>query len=92
MGLIYLDSCIVIYLAEQHERWAGIVRDRMDPKRADRYGISPLVKCECLVRPLRRGNTVLRDVPVRWLALVGHARGGVSPRGRIARAPRPQDA
>ena len=59
MGLIYLDSCLVIYLAEKHERWAGALRALMDPAKEDRYGISSLVKFECLVGPLKRADSVL---------------------------------
>jgi uncharacterized protein len=61
VGLIYLDSCIVIYLAEKHERWADTVIELMDRTSATEFGISPLVKCECLVGPIRQGDSVLRE-------------------------------
>lgn len=60
MGLIYLDSCIVIYIAERHERWADTLIDLMAPAKGHRFGISPLVKCECLVGPIRRADLVLQ--------------------------------
>ena len=59
MGLIYLDACLLIYLAERHARWGGSVADAIGRAERARFGISPLVKCECLVRPMRRGDPVL---------------------------------
>jgi uncharacterized protein len=60
VGLIYLDACLVIYLVEQHPRWGErILRAIADAGRMTRFGISPLVNCECLVQPLRRGELVL---------------------------------
>ena len=59
MGLIYFDSCLLIYLGEGHARWSGDVAAAMRRAREARFGISPLVKCECLVAPLKRGDPVL---------------------------------
>jgi predicted nucleic acid-binding protein len=59
MGLIYLDTCLVIYLVEQHPRWRAAVSAAMANNAEGRFGISPLVKCECLVGPIRRGDPVL---------------------------------
>lgn len=59
MGLIYLDACLLIYLAEGHPRWGISVADAMAQAAAARFGISPLVKCECLVGPIKRGDPVL---------------------------------
>ena len=61
MGLIYLDACLVIYLIEQHVRWGGKVARAMAEAGEARFGVSPLVKCECLVGPIKRGDPVLRD-------------------------------
>ena len=60
MGLIYLDACLVIYLTEHHVRWAEPVADAMARTEEARFGISPLVKCECLVGPIKRGDPVLQ--------------------------------
>ena len=60
MGLIYLDSCLVIYLIEQHPIWGAPVAQAMGAAGDARFGVSPLVKCECLVGPLKQGNFVLR--------------------------------
>jgi predicted nucleic acid-binding protein len=59
VGLIYLDACLLIYLAERHPRWGVPVADAMASAGAARFGISPLVKCECLVGPIKRGDPVL---------------------------------
>jgi predicted nucleic acid-binding protein len=59
VGLIYLDACLLIYLAERHARWAGPVADAMARAEGASFGISPLVKCECLVGPMIRGDPVL---------------------------------
>ena len=60
MGLIYLDSCLVIYLTESHPRWGDRVGSAMARSGDARFGISPLVKCECLVGPIKRGDPVLQ--------------------------------
>jgi predicted nucleic acid-binding protein len=59
VGLIYLDTCLVIYLAERHARWGEPVADAMARITEARFSISPLVKCECLVGPIKRGDPVL---------------------------------
>jgi uncharacterized protein len=58
MGLIYLDACLVIYLAESHAHWGEPVAVAIAQAVEARFGISPLVKCECLVPPLQRGDPV----------------------------------
>ena len=60
MGLIYLDACLVIYLTERHPRWGKPVADALAKARDKHFGISPLVKCECLVGPIKRGDPVLQ--------------------------------
>jgi hypothetical protein len=59
VGLIYLDACLVIYLTEQHARWGAPVADAMARAAQARFAISPLVKCECLVGPIKRGDPLL---------------------------------
>ncbi len=59
MGLIYFDSCLLIYLAERHARWSQDIGAAMRRAGDSRFAISPLVKCECLVGPLKRGDPVL---------------------------------
>ncbi len=57
--MIYLDACLLIYLIERHARWGVPVADAIARAGEARFGISPLVKCECLVGPLKRGDPVL---------------------------------
>lgn len=60
MGVIYLDTCLVIYLVERHPKWGQSVADAMAGQSDARFGLSPLVKSECLVGPIKRGDPVLR--------------------------------
>jgi len=57
----YLDSCLVIYLVERHPRWGDPVAAALARANGTDFAISPLVKCECLVAPIRRGDLVLRQ-------------------------------
>jgi uncharacterized protein len=57
--LIYLDSCLVIYLVENHPRWGERTAGAIAKAEAARFSISSLVKCECLVGPMKRGDPVL---------------------------------
>lgn len=59
MGVIYLDACVVIYLVESHIRWGEAVATAMAQAADARFGVSPLVECECLVGPIKRGDPVL---------------------------------
>jgi predicted nucleic acid-binding protein len=59
VGVIYLDACLLIYLTERHARWAGPLGDAMARAADAHFAISPLVKCECLVGPIKRGDPVL---------------------------------
>ena len=60
MGLIYLDSCIVIYLLEPRAAQHNRVRTLVAAERGRRLCISPLVKAECLVGPMRTGDFALQ--------------------------------
>lgn len=60
MGLIYLDACLVIYLVERPTRWGQAAENAIDQAADASFGVSPLVKTECLVGPLKRGDPVLR--------------------------------
>jgi predicted nucleic acid-binding protein len=59
VGLIYLDSCLVIYLVENHPRWGERIAGVIARAEAARFSISSLVKCECLVGPMKRRDPVL---------------------------------
>jgi predicted nucleic acid-binding protein len=60
VGLIYLDSCLLIYLTENHPRWGDAVDRAMAGVAQAQFAISSLVKCECLVGPIKRGDPVLQ--------------------------------
>jgi predicted nucleic acid-binding protein len=61
VGLIYLDACLAIYLVEQHPEWAEpLERAMMAQIGAASFAISPLVKCECLVGPIKRADPALQ--------------------------------
>ncbi len=59
MGVIFLDSCLVIYLTERHGRWGDVVARAIAAAGDARFAISPLVQLECLVGPLKRGDPIL---------------------------------
>ena len=60
MGLIYLDTCLLIYLVEAHPAFGPKVRAAMKRVGEARFAISPMVKLECLVAPIKRGDPVLQ--------------------------------
>lgn len=61
MGLIYLDACLVIYLVEDQAHRGKRVGDAMRTSVSSQFAVSPLVKCECLVVPIRQGDAVLQS-------------------------------
>jgi len=56
---VYLDSCIVIYLLEEHPKFSSIVRQAFETSENKRFYVSPFVVLECLVGPLRTQNRPL---------------------------------
>jgi predicted nucleic acid-binding protein len=58
--LIYLDSCLVIYAAERDPRYAARVATKLKDAEDEIFAVSPLVKLECLVKPLKNGNVLLK--------------------------------
>jgi predicted nucleic acid-binding protein len=50
---------LLIYLTEAHPRWGETIAAAIEASEAH-FGISPLVKCECLVGPIKRGDPVLQ--------------------------------
>ena len=56
MGLIYVDACLLIYAIEEHPDWADKVRAALRSDSNARFAISPLVKLECSVKPLKTGD------------------------------------
>ncbi|MFP5461381.1 MAG: type II toxin-antitoxin system VapC family toxin [Gammaproteobacteria bacterium] len=60
MSLIYLDTCLLIYLVEQDPVFSSRIAEAIEREPAASFAISPLVRMECLVRPLRDGNLVIQ--------------------------------
>lgn len=60
MGLIYLDTCLLIYAFERHPVHGRRVLEALAAEPAKRFAVSPLVHFECLVAPMRDGNLVLQ--------------------------------
>ena len=61
MGLIYLDTCLLIYAIENHPTLAGTVRTAMAGELPGRLAVSDLVKLECLVKPIKTGDLALQN-------------------------------
>ncbi len=57
---VYLDSCIVIYLVEEHPIYAAPIQQALAAAGNVRLCISPLVELECLVGPYKLADTVLQ--------------------------------
>lgn len=60
MGLIYLDSCLLIYAVERDPLYGERVLEAIESHADARLAISPLVELECLVKPIRSANLVLQ--------------------------------
>lgn len=62
MGLrIYLDSCIVIYLVEEHPDYAPRLEEKISQLNDVTFLLSHLTELECLVIPIRNKNKLLLD-------------------------------
>lgn len=59
--MIYLDSCLLIYAIEQDSVFGDRVIAAIDAEIQQDFAVSPLVKLECLVKPLQHGNTALKQ-------------------------------
>lgn len=68
MERIYLDSCIVIYLVERHPLYEPRLRERLEGLEGAELAVSPLVRLEVLVRPLRDGDEDLAQLYRLFLA------------------------
>ena len=55
--MIYLDTCLVIYLVEEHPIYAPQLEYALSEN--TRYCVSPLVEMECLVLPFKQNRLEL---------------------------------
>ncbi|MFM8768976.1 MAG: type II toxin-antitoxin system VapC family toxin [Rubrivivax sp.] len=73
MGVIYLDSCLLVYAVEDDPVFGAATRQRLaqagDTEDAV-LAISPLVRLECLVGPMKSGDRALRLRYERALSLL----------------------
>jgi predicted nucleic acid-binding protein len=60
VGLIYLDTCLVIYAVEGDPVFGERVRAALAAEPTGQFAISPLIKLECLVKPIRDGDLALQ--------------------------------
>ena len=60
MGLIYLDTCVLLYAVENDPVHGEATRQRLAEAADATLAISPLVRMECLVGPMRTGDRALR--------------------------------
>ena len=70
MGLkkIYLDSCIAIYVVEAHPQYATKVTAELNALSSAQICYSPLVRLECLVKPLQAKNQSLQNLYAQFWA------------------------
>ncbi len=68
--MIYLDSCIVIYLVEKHPLFYAPLDRLFREHDPSGFAISPLVVLECLVGPLKRGDAALQTRFESFFAVV----------------------
>jgi uncharacterized protein len=60
VGLIYVDSCVLIYGVERHPTFGPkAIAAFENPDVVGRLAISALVKAECLVGPFKRQQASL---------------------------------
>lgn len=60
MGLIYLDSCLLIYAIERDPKFGQQTLDALNRETENEFAISPLVKLECLVKPIETASVELQ--------------------------------
>ncbi len=58
--MIYVDTCLLTYVIEQRAARGAEIERRMRDAGIAGLAISPLVRMECLVKPLRDGDVVMQ--------------------------------
>ena len=69
MCLIYLDTCLVIYAIEEDPLFGKSTRSALADQPNAKFAISPLVKLECLVKPIKTADLTLQRYYEMALAL-----------------------
>ncbi len=71
MGLtVYLDSCIVIYLVEEHTVFAPLLERKLLEREGVILAVTRLAELECLVLPYRNNDQRLVDKFRSWFSVV----------------------
>jgi predicted nucleic acid-binding protein len=70
--IVAVDTNIAIYLVEHHPTWAPVARVALAAHLAAgaTIALSDLARAECLVGPIRSGNTTLESAYRRFFAAV----------------------
>jgi predicted nucleic acid-binding protein len=63
---IYLDSCIAIYLVEEHQQHAHRLETLLESRPEAGLFVSDLTAMECLVGPFRSKNKLLEEKYNGW--------------------------
>lgn len=63
---IYLDSCIAIYLVEEHPNYSPQIESLVEGLSDADILVSDLTVMECLVGPLRKGDRSLEEKFNKW--------------------------
>lgn len=58
--MIYIDSCLLVYAIEDDSVFGAATRQRLAQVSTEQLAISPLVRLECLVGPMKTGDRALR--------------------------------
>jgi uncharacterized protein len=67
---IYLDSCLVIYLIEEHPIFAPLLENHIANTQSFIFVVSHLTEMECLIMPIRNNNQLLTDKFRDWFKQV----------------------
>ena len=68
--MIYLDSCLAIYLIEEISPFAAKLENALAMNSDEIFCISPLTELECLIMPLRLHNSLLITKFENWFRTV----------------------
>ena len=69
-NLVYLDSCLVIYLVEENQAFAPSLETSISSLSNVNLVVSDLTMMECLVMPIRNNNQLLIDKFTGWFEQV----------------------
>ncbi len=100
MGLVYVDSCVLIYAMEQDPLFGEAARNCLSWQLAQnlQLAISPLVQLKCLVHPLARqqGELIIRYQAwlqtFQWLSINDKDSNRSVPIGNASPSARPNES